>query len=284
MGAGIAQVFAAAGHPVLLIDANADALRRARDGIVRRFERNVQKEAISRGDADAAAARITIAGGVEALREFAPRLVIEAVPEQIDLKTALFTELDRIAGPETILASNTSSISITRLGAATTRPERVAGMHFMNPVPVMELVEIIHGERTSPAVIEQLRALTQQLGKVPVIAGDQPGFVANRILMPMINEAIFALSEGVASLAGIDTVMMLGMNHPLGPLALADYIGLDTCLAILDVLHTGFGDPKYRAAPLLRRMVAAGRVGRKCGEGFYRYTAAGERLRPDESG
>jgi 3-hydroxybutyryl-CoA dehydrogenase len=197
--------------------------------------------------------------------------VIEAVSENLAVKTRVFAALDGMCRPEVILASNTSSLPITRIAAATRRPDRVVGMHFMNPVPVMELVEIVAGQATSPATLEITRALAKAMGKTPVVAQDFPGFISNRILMPMINEAIYALYEGVGSRDDIDTVLRLGMRHPMGPLALADFIGLDTCLAILEILHQGFGDPKYRPCPLLRRMVDAGRLGKKSGRGFYDY-------------
>jgi 3-hydroxybutyryl-CoA dehydrogenase len=270
MGSGIAQVFAQAGFEVRLVDAAAGPLARARAGIERSLGRFVEKGKLSAADRDAALGRLTTSGTLDELG--AADYVIEAIVEDPDVKRRVFAELDRITPAEVILSSNTSSISITLLGAATTRPEKVLGMHFMNPVPLMALVELIRGHATSAASIATAEDLCTRLGKTAVQAADYPGFIANRVLMPMINEAIFALMEGVGTAEAIDTVMTLGMNHPMGPLALADFIGLDVCLAILDVLHRGLGDPKYRACPLLRRMVAAGQLGRKSGQGFYTYS------------
>jgi 3-hydroxybutyryl-CoA dehydrogenase len=271
MGSGIAQVFAQAGHPVLLHDVSPAALDRARGGIDRSLAKFVEKGRLSATDRDAALARVTVTPSVGDLA--AADYVVEAIVESVEAKRALFRQLDAIARPEVILASNTSSISITLLGAATTRPDQVLGMHFMNPVPLMTLVELIRGQATSDASMAVATGLTKALGKVPVEASDYPGFIANRILMPMINEAFYALMEGVGTREAIDTVMKLGMNHPMGPLTLADFIGLDVCLAILEVLHQGLGDPKYRPCPLLRRMVDAGHLGRKSGRGVYAYAS-----------
>jgi 3-hydroxybutyryl-CoA dehydrogenase len=252
MGGGIAQVFAQAGFAVRLVDVAEPLLDRARRGVEKSLDLFVNKGKVSGEDRDAALGRLTTATALDRLVE-ADYIV------------------DAIARPDVILASNTSSISITRLGAATKRPDRVLGMHFMNPVPLMTLVEMIRGQTTSDESMRIGSELCRRLGKTPVEAADFPGFIANRILMPMINEAIYAVMEGVGTPEAIDTVMKLGMNHPMGPLTLADFIGLDVCLAILEVLHDGFGDPKYRACPLLRRMVAAGQLGRKSGRGFYTY-------------
>ena len=269
MGSGIAQAFAQAGFPVRLVDVAEPLLERARRGVEKSLDLFVGKNKLSGADRDATLGRLTTATALDRLAE--ADYIVEAIVENVDAKRALFTSLDAIARPEIILASNTSSISITLLGAATKRPDRVLGMHFMNPVPLMTLVEMIRGQATSDESMGIGSALCRRLGKTPVEAADFPGFIANRILMPMINEAIYAVMEGVGTPEAIDTVMKLGMNHPMGPLTLADFIGLDVCLAILEVLHEGFGDPKYRACPLLRRMVAAGRLGRKSGQGFYSY-------------
>ncbi len=269
MGSGIAQVFAQAGFEVRLVDVTGPALDRARTAIARSLDKLVAKSTLAPADRDAALARITASTALDAVAD--AEYIVEAIVEDVGEKRALFARLDALAGPSVILASNTSSISITVLGAATGRPDRVLGMHFMNPVPLMRLVEVVRGQRTSASSIETARALCERLGKTAVEAQDFPGFIANRILMPMINEAIYAVMEGVGTPEAIDTVMRLGMNHPMGPLQLADFIGLDICLAILDVLHEGFGDPKFRACPLLRRMVAAGQLGRKSGQGFYAY-------------
>jgi 3-hydroxybutyryl-CoA dehydrogenase len=268
MGAGIAHVMALHGHEVLLNDVDEVRIRRGIEGIAKRLDREVEK------------GRLTELERGRVLEHIDPRphfrnldveLAIEAATEDLAMKRDLFARIDENTAPETILATNTSSISITTLAAATSKPDRVIGMHFMNPVPVMPLVEVIRGAATSDATAQAIVALATALGKTPVESRDFPGFIANRILMPMINEAIFTLYEGVASVDAIDTVMRLGMNHPMGPLTLADFIGLDTCLAILTVLYEGFGDPKDRPGPLLRQYVAAGWLGKKTGRGFYDY-------------
>ena len=269
MGNGIAHVFAQSGIPVTMIDVSDDALRRGRATIEKNMDRQVKKNTLSADDRQAALGRIAISTDLAAAAD--ATLVVEAATEHTDLKFRIFSDLDRIAPPGAILASNTSSIPITRLAAVTSRPERVVGMHFMNPVPLMPLVEIVRGRATSDATCALTEDLARRLGKTPVEVLDSPGFVSNRILMPMINEAVFTLMEGVATREAIDTVMVLGMKHPMGPLALADLIGLDTCLSIMEVLHQGFGDPKYRPCPLLKRMVAAGQLGRKSGKGFHAY-------------
>jgi 3-hydroxybutyryl-CoA dehydrogenase len=269
MGTGIAQVFAQAGFEVTLVDAAAAALDRARAGIEKSLGKFVEKGELTPVERDAALGRITPATRVDPLAE--TDLVVEAISEDATAKRDLFAGLDGLTPAHAILASNTSSISITLLAAATRRPDRVLGMHFMNPVPLMALVELIRGQATSDASMAAAFALCERLGKTAVEAADYPGFIANRVLMPMINEAIYCVMEGTGTPEGIDTVMKLGMRHPMGPLALADFIGLDVCLAIMDVLHEGFRDSKYRACPLLRRMVAAGQLGRKSGQGFYRY-------------
>ncbi len=269
MGHGIAQVFAAHGFDVRLADTSDAAVGRGLAGIESSLERLLAKEKITAADKTSTLGRI---GATTDLATLAgAELVVEAVTENLVVKTELLQTLDRVCGPETILASNTSSISLTRLAAATGRPDRVIGMHFMNPVPLMELVEIIRALQTAEETYRRIHDLALRLGKTPVSVRDSPGFVSNRVLMPMINEAIFALHEGLATAEDIDTVMRLGMHHPMGPLALADLIGLDTCLSILEVLQDGFGDPKYRPCPLLRQMVDAGYLGRKTGRGFYRY-------------
>ena len=269
MGNGIAQVFAQGGHPVVLRDLDQAALDRAIGHIDKSLGKLAEKGKIASGDRTAAMDRIRATTGMDDVAGV--DLVIEAVVENLAVKQQVFAELDRLTRPDAILASNTSSISITKLGAATKRPQNVIGMHFMNPVPLMALVEVIRGQATSDATMRTVMDLSRALGKTPVEVNDFPGFVANRVLMPMINEAIFAVYEGVAQPEAIDQVMKLGMNHPMGPLTLADFIGLDVCLAILEVLHDGLGDPKYRPCPLLRRMVDAGWLGRKTGRGFYTY-------------
>ena len=269
MGNGIAHVCALAGLEVVLVDSDPDALDRGVATIARNLERQRSRGRISAVERDAALDRIEPAAGLE--RVSRAGLVVEAVPEIADLKYEIFEQLDRFAAAGTILASNTSSISITAIAARTGRPGKVIGMHFMNPVPVMKLVEVIRGLRTDDATTQTVMTLSLALGKVPVEVRDFPGFVSNRILAPMINEAVFALMEGVADAEAIDTVMKLGMNHPLGPLALADLIGLDTCLNILEVLHRELGDDRYRPCPLLRQYVAAGWLGRKTGRGFHEY-------------
>jgi 3-hydroxybutyryl-CoA dehydrogenase len=269
MGGGIAQVAAQSGLRVVLHDREAEVVGQCLARVRRRLERAVEKGTITALEKEATLGRITVAA---TLAEAAGvDMVIEAVPERLQLKEEIFRSFDRLALPEAILASNTSSLSITLLAAATRRPERVVGMHFMNPVPVMPLVEIVRGLATADETVRTVAALAQRLGKTPVSVADSPGFVSNRLLMPMINEAICCLQEGVATTEAIDRVMTLGMNHPLGPLALADLIGLDTCLAVMEALHRDFADSKYRPSPLLRKMVAAGRLGKKSGRGFYLY-------------
>jgi 3-hydroxybutyryl-CoA dehydrogenase len=269
MGNGIAQAFAQSGFTVRLVDVAQPMLDRARESIEKSLARFVEKGTLSAADRDATLGRLTTAASVEHLVD--ADYIVEAIVENPEAKCELFAGLDTITRSGVILASNTSSISITLLGAATKRPDRVLGMHFMNPVPLMTLVEMIRGQATSAESMQIGSDLCRALGKTPVEAADYPGFIANRILMPMINEAIFALMEGVGDAEAIDAVMKLGMNHPMGPLTLADFIGLDVCLAIMNVLHDGLGDPKYRPCPLLRRMVAAGHLGRKSGQGFYTY-------------
>ncbi len=269
MGNGIAHVLAQHGWSVALIDTVPDALERATATIRGNLDRQVKKGTIA---ADAPAQILDrISTGTALDGAAGATLVIEAASENPTVKFGLFERLDRICAPETILATNTSSISVTEIGAHTTRPQQVIGMHFMNPVPVMQLVEVIRGHATSDETTRTVMATAAALGKTPVEVNDYPGFVSNRVLVPMINEAIFCVMEGVATPEAIDTVMKLGMAHPMGPLALADFIGLDVCLAILEVLHRGLGDDKYRACPLLRKMVAAGHLGRKSGRGFYPY-------------
>jgi 3-hydroxybutyryl-CoA dehydrogenase len=269
MGNGIAQVFVQSGFTVRLVDIAQPMLNRARKTIEKSLAKFVEKGKLTPEQRDAAIKRLETATSIDELGEV--DYVVEAIVEDAGAKQALFTSLDAVVKLEAILASNTSSISITLLGAATKRPDRVIGMHFMNPVPLMPLVEMIRGHATSAESMRIASDLCVTLGKTPIEAADYPGFIANRILMPMINEAIFAVMEGVGTPEAIDTVMKLGVNHPMGPLTLADFIGLDVCLAILNVLHDGFGDPKYRPCPLLRRMVAAGQLGRKSGRGFYTY-------------
>jgi len=270
MGNGIAHVCAQAGRQVTLVDTEQDLLERALNTIFKNLDRQVKKEIISAGQKDETVSRISTTVDLEEGVEKA-QLVVEAVPEKIELKEKIFSVLDGSAPNDAILASNTSSISITEIAAFTGRPEKVIGMHFMNPVPVMKLVEVIRGLATTDATTQAVMDLSRELGKTPVEVNDFPGFVSNRVLMPMINEAVFALMEGVAGAEAIDTVMKLGMAHPMGPLALADLIGLDICLSILEVLHRDLGDDRYRPCPLLRKYVAAGWLGRKSGRGFFSY-------------
>ena len=269
MGSGIAQVCSAAGLKVTLCDQNQEAVERGITAIKTSLERMLAKEKISADQLADTLARITSSTSTESLAD--ADIVIEAATEIETIKQAIFKDLDRICQPNAILATNTSSISITRLAAVTERPQQVIGMHFMNPVPMMKLVEVIRGLQTDDAVFEQVNELSKFIGKVPVDVKDSFGFVSNRILLPMINEAIFCRYEGLASAEEIDTVMKLGMSHPMGPLALADLIGLDTCLNIMEVLYDGFNDSKYRPCPLLKQMVDAGYLGRKSGRGFYQY-------------
>jgi 3-hydroxybutyryl-CoA dehydrogenase len=269
MGAGIAQVAACAGLAVVLGDVSQAAAERGKAVAERFLGRAVEKGQLAAAERDAALARIAPAADLEQVA--GADFVIEAAPEETSLKLDLFGALDRAARRGVILASNTSSISITTLAAATGRPDRVAGMHFFNPVPLMALVEVVRGLETSDETVGTVTALARRLGKTPVEARDFPGFIANRVLMPMLNEAMYALMEGVGTAEAIDTVMKLGMNHPMGPLALADLVGLDTCLAVMEMLHAGLGDDKYRPCPLLRQYVAAGWLGRKSGRGFYTY-------------
>ncbi len=269
MGNGIAHVFAQASFPVTMIDVAQAALDRGRSTIEKNLDRQLKKGTIDQAAKDSTLANITLATDLSAASD--ATLIVEAATENVALKYKIFADLDRLAKPDAILASNTSSISITEIAAKTGRPENVVGMHFMNPVPVMKLIEIIRGLATSDETTAKVVDLSKALGKTPVEVSDYPGFVANRILMPMINEAVYCLMEGVGTAEAIDTVMQLGMNHPMGPLTLADFIGLDTCVAILEVMHNGLGDPKYRPCPLLRKYVAAGWLGRKTGRGFYKY-------------
>ncbi len=271
MGNGIAHVFAQNNYSVSLIDVKEESLNRGVATITKNLDRMVAKEKIDEAKKNQTLANITtytdMAAGVKEAD-----LVVEAATENVDLKLKIFSQLDAVCPEKTILSSNTSSISITKIAAATKRPDKVIGMHFMNPVPIMKLVEIIRGYATSNATTEAVVSMSQNLGKVPVECNDYPGFIANRILMPMINEAIISLHEGVAGVAEIDTIMKLGMAHPMGPLQLADFIGLDVCLSILNVLHDGLGNPKYAPCPLLVNMVMAGKLGAKSGEGFYDYS------------
>jgi 3-hydroxybutyryl-CoA dehydrogenase len=273
MGNGIAHVFAQNGYVVSLIDVSEEALKKAIATISKNLSRQVEKGSITEEVKKQAEANITtypsIKEGVQGVE-----LIVEAATENLDLKLKIFKEMDGFAGVNTILATNTSSISITKIASVTKRPDKVIGMHFMNPVPIMKLVEVIRGYNTSDDVTTTIMTLSKALGKIPVEVNDYPGFVANRILMPMINEAIYSLYEGVAGVEEIDTVMKLGMAHPMGPLQLADFIGLDVCLSILHVLHDGFGNPKYAPCPLLVNMVQAGHKGVKTGGGFYQYTAS----------
>ncbi len=269
MGNGIVHVFAQHGHDVVLIDVSEEALARARGAIEKNLGRQVKKDLITEQQRDDALARITTAVDVAAAA--GADLAVEAVFENFDVKKRIFEQLDAACGDEAILATNTSSISVTRIAACTGRPRKVIGMHFMNPVPVMKLVEVVRGQATDDATLEEVMTVARDLGKVPVVVQDYPGFISNRVLMPMINEAAFCLMEGVADREAVDTVMKLGMAHPMGPLALADFIGLDVCLDIMNVLYEGFADGKYRPCPLLRRMVDAGQLGCKTGRGFYEY-------------
>ncbi len=271
MGNGIAHVFAMKDYKVNLVDISQEALDKALKTIEKNLDRMVKKERISEAEKLATLANITTFTEMSEAVKTAD-LVVEAATENVDLKKKIFAQMDAHAPANAILATNTSSISITQIAAVTKRPEQVIGMHFMNPVPVMKLVEVIRGYATSDAVTKTVMEMSKNLGKVPVEVNDYPGFVANRILMPMINEAIITLHEGVAGVEEIDTVMKLGMAHPMGPLQLADFIGLDVCLSIMRVLHDGFGNPKYAPCPLLVNMVTAGKLGRKSGEGFYAYT------------
>lgn len=270
MGNGITHVFAMNGYNVNLIDISAEALEKALAKISKNLDRMIKKEKITEADKAASLARVTTFTSMEEGLKGGD-LVVEAATENIDLKKKIFQQMDQFAPEGAILASNTSSISITKLGAATSRSNKVIGMHFFNPVPVMKLVEVINGYDTDAAVSADIMELSKDLGKVPTEANDFPGFVSNRVLMPMINEAIYTLYEGVATAEAIDTVMKLGMAHPMGPLRLADFIGLDVCLAIMEVLYNGFGNPKYAPCPLLRQMVDAGHLGDKSGKGFFEY-------------
>ena len=277
MGNGIAHVFAMKDYQVALIDISEAALAKALQTVEKNLDRMVRKEKVTEGEKQATLANITTYTDMK-VGVAKAGIVIEAATENIDLKLKIFKSLDEVAPKSAILATNTSSISITKIAAATKRPEKVIGMHFFNPVPIMKLVEVIRGYATSKSVVKKVMSLAKDLGKVPVEVADYPGFGANRILMPMLNEAFYTLHEGIAGVQEIDTVMKLGMGHPMGPLQLADFVGLDVCLAILNVLQQGFGNPKYAPCPLLVNMVTAGKLGRKSGEGFYDYSKGGREL------
>ena len=271
MGNGIAQAFAMAAHPVVMVDVDQKFLDRGLATVKKSLSKLAEKGRMTPQDAEQVLGRISVSLRLEDCGNCG--LVVEAASEDVGVKKALFARLDKACRPDAILATNTSTISVTEIAAATGRPDKVVGMHFMNPVPLMKLVEVVKGLATAPETVQTIVALAEKLGKAPVVVNDSPGFVSNRVLLPMINEAVFALEEGVAGAEAIDTVMKLGMNHPMGPLALADLIGLDVCLNIMEVLHAGFSDSKYRPCPLLRQLVAAGRLGRKTGRGFYEYPA-----------
>jgi len=281
MGNGIAHVFAQSGFKVSLVDVNTTQLDKAKATITKNLDRQISKGSLTEEQKQTTLSNITSYNDIAAGTKDA-ELIIEAASENIDLKLKIFKQLDELAPANAILATNTSSISITKIASVTNRPQLVIGMHFMNPVPVMKLVEIINGYATKKEITETIVALSKQLGKTPCVVNDYPGFIANRILMPMINEAIYSLYEGIAGVEEIDTIMKLGMAHPMGPLQLADFIGLDVCLSILKVLHDGFGNPKYAPSPLLVNMVAAGKLGIKSGEGFYTYAAGSKELMVSE--